>query len=303
MAITAKMVKELRDKTGAGMMDCKKALAETNGDIESAVDWLRKKGVASASKKAGRIAAEGKVVALAEGSRGVLVEVNTETDFTAKNENFVTFAQTVAKIALDNSPEDVDALGALDYPDTGRDVAGELKEKIATIGENMNLRRYGALDVSEGAVASYIHMGGKIGVLVALESSADADALLGVGKKIAMHVAASAPAFLDRSSVSEDALERERAVLSEQAKDSGKPDHIIEKMVTGRLNKYYGEVCLLEQPFVMDPDTKVGKYLDQAGKDLGTAVKVTGYLRFALGEGIEKRQEDFAEEVQKQMQG
>ncbi|MBF0611897.1 MAG: elongation factor Ts [Magnetococcales bacterium] len=301
MAVTAEMVKNLREKTGAGMMDCKKALSETNGDMEAATDWLRKKGLSSAAKKSSRVAAEGKVMARAVGGKGVLVEVNSETDFSAKNEKFVGFVEQVSQLALDKLPDSMDAFKALDFPGTGRSVSGELEQLIATIGENLVLRRYASLQVGQGVVASYIHMGGKIGVLVGLESAASADALLELGKKVAMHVAASAPSYLDRSSVDTSALDRERSILADQARASGKPENIIEKMVEGRLNKFYSEVCLLEQPFVMDQEVSVEKAVKAAAKDLGSDVKVTGFARFVLGEGVEKVEKNFAEEVAQQL--
>ncbi|MEG3640926.1 translation elongation factor Ts [Magnetococcus sp. PR-3] len=303
MAVTASMVKELREKTGVGMMDCKKALKETDGNMDAAVDWLRKKGMASAQKKSARVAAEGKVNTLSTGTVGVMVEVNSETDFTAKNDGFINFADTVTKLAADSGATDIDTLNGVDYPETGRNVGDELTNLIATIGENMNLRRMERMEVSSGLVSSYVHAGGKIGVLVGLESEASSDALQELGKKLAMHVAAASPQFLDRDNVDSAAMEREKSVLVEQAKASGKPDNIIEKMVLGRMNKYYGEVCMLEQPFVMDPDMKVSKIVDAAAKELGNAVKVTGFSRFQLGEGIEKKEEDFAAEVAKQIQG
>ncbi|MBF0099112.1 MAG: elongation factor Ts [Magnetococcales bacterium] len=300
MSVSASMVKDLREQTGAGMMDCKKALQETNGDMEAAVDWLRKKGLSSASKKSGRVAAEGKVVTTVEGNQGVVLEVNTETDFTSKNENFVAFAETAARVALAAQVGDVDALKPLSYPESGRTVEEELTHKIATIGENMNLRRLARVAVSEGVVVSYIHMEGKIGVLVGVQSAAtDKAALADLGKKLAMHVAASAPPWLDRSAVPPEALERERAILAEQARASGKPESIIEKMVLGRLDKFYGESCLLEQPFVMDPDQKVINVVESRAKELGSSIQITAFVRFVLGEGIQKKEEDFAAEVAK----
>ncbi|MBF0447144.1 MAG: elongation factor Ts [Magnetococcales bacterium] len=302
MAVTAQMVKNLREQTGVGMMDCKKALAETNGDMESAVDWLRKKGLASASKKAGRVAAEGKVVTASSGTVGILLEVNSETDFAAKNEKFIAFAQTSAELALQNKCSEIDALRGLPFPGTERTAEEELNHQIATIGENMNLRRVTCLEVSQGMVSSYIHMGGKIGVLVGLESgSGDSAALAELGKKIAMHVAASAPPYLDRGSVPAADLDREKNVLSEQARASGKPENIIEKMVEGRINKFYGENCLLEQAFVMDPDQKVIDVVKAAAKELDTQIDITGFSRFVLGDGIQKREDDFASEVAKQV--
>ncbi|MEO5348441.1 MAG: translation elongation factor Ts [Magnetococcus sp. YQC-3] len=300
MSVSAKMVKDLREQTGAGMMDCKKALEETGGEMEAAVDWLRKKGLSSASKKAGRVAADGKVVAVVDGNRGLLLEVNTETDFTSKNEHFVAFAETTARLGLQSGVTSVEQLQGLSYPETGRSVADELTHKIATIGENMNLRRLAALHVAQGVVVSYIHMEGKIGVLVGLNSpSADQAALTDLGKKLAMHVAASAPPWLNRAAVPAEALERERNVLADQARSSGKPESIIEKMVLGRIDKFYGESCLLEQPFVMDPDQKVNAVVAAKAKELGTSIEVTGFVRYVLGEGIQKKEEDFAAEVAK----
>lgn len=302
MAVTAKLVKELRDKTGAGMMDCKKALTETGGNVEEALDWLRKKGIASASKKSGRVAAQGKVMTATNGLRGAILEVNAETDFASKNEKFVDFAEKSVQVALEQAPADIEAFGAMTYPDSGLSMADELTNQIASIGENMNLRRVQILEVSSGTVASYIHMGGKIGVLVSLESpSDDQDALQALAKKLAMHVAAANPPYLNRDSVPAEDLEREKAVLTDQAKASGKPDNIIEKMVMGRLNKFYGENCLLDQEYVVDPDQKVGKVVTAAAKEIGSKITVTGYVRFALGEGIEKKQENFADEVNAQI--
>ncbi len=303
--ITASLVKELREKTGAGMMDCKRALGETGGDIENAVDWLRKKGLAAAAKKAGRVAAEGLVSVAADGLRGVAVEVNAETDFVARNEQFQGFAREAAKIAL-GTGSDIEVLKQASFPGTGRNVADELTAMIATIGENMNLRRAARLEVSQGIVASYVHSAtapglGKIGVLVALESAGDQGKLAELGKQIAMHVAAANPQFLDITSVDPAALDRERAVLTEQAQASGKPPAVIEKMVEGRVRKYYEEVVLIEQAFVMDPDQRISKVLEATGKALGHPVKLAGFVRFALGEGIEKEEKDFAAEVAAQL--
>lgn len=299
--ITAGLVKALRDKTGAGMMDCKRALAETAGDMEQAVDWLRKKGLAAAAKKAGRVAAEGLIGVAVEGSRGAVVEVNAETDFVARNAQFQAFVATVAKLALD-AGGDVERLAAMPYPDTGRTVAEELTHLIATIGENMALRRTAAIDVEEGIVAAYVHKGlgdglGRIGVLVGLATAAAGDAVADLGKKIAMHVAAAQPQAVSRAEVDQEALVRERAVLTEQARASGKPEAIIAKMVEGRLGKYYEDVCLLEQTWVIDGESKVKAVIEAAGKALGRPVTVTGFVRMVLGEGIEKRQDDFASEV------
>jgi len=298
--ITASLVKELRDKTGAGMMDCKKALAETNGDLEGAVDWLRKKGLAAAAKKSGRVAAEGLVAVATSGTAGAVVEVNAETDFVARNDKFQGFAAKAAEIALTTG--DVEGLKAAAYPGTSHTVQDELTSLIATIGENMNLRRATKLQVSAGVVASYIHTAiapglGKIGVLVALESTGDVAKLTELGKQIAMHVAAARPDALDVADVDVSALEREKNVLADQARASGKPENIIEKMVEGRLRKYYEEVCLLEQTYVIDGETKVRAVVEKVAKELGTPVKLTGFVRYALGEGIEKAESDFAAEV------
>ncbi len=299
--ITATLVKELRDKTGAGMMDCKKALSANDGDVEAAVDWLRTKGLAAAAKKAGRVAAEGLVAVASDGPRAAVVEVNSETDFVARNPQFQAFVATVARVAL-ASGGDLAALAAAPYPGTGKTVAAELTGLIATIGENMTLRRVAVLEVPHGAVASYVHSAvapgmGKIGVLVALESGAASETLDGLGRQVAMHVAATNPASLDVSSLDQALVERERTVLSEQARASGKPEAIIEKMIDGRIRKFYEEVVLLEQAFVVDPEQRVGKAVEAAAKAAGAPIKVGGFIRFALGEGIEKEASDFAAEV------
>ena len=299
--ITAALVKELREKTGAGMMDCKKALAETQGDLEGAVDWLRKKGLAAAAKKSGRVAAEGLVAVATAGAAGAVVEVNAETDFVARNDKFQAFALKSAELTLTGSG-DVEGLKATAYPDAGRTVQEELTNLIATIGENMNIRRSAKLSVPAGVVVSYVHSAiapglGKIGVLVALESTGDTAKLNELGKQIAMHIAAARPDALDIADVDTSALERERNVLAEQARASGKPENIVEKMLEGRIRKYYEEVVLLEQTYVIDGETKVRKVVENAAKDIGAPVKVTGFVRFALGEGIEKAESDFAAEV------
>lgn len=299
--ITAALVKELREKTGAGMMDCKKALTETAGDLEAAVDWLRKKGLAAAAKKSGRVAAEGLVAVATEGAVGAVVEVNAETDFVARNETFQEFAATVAKLALANDV-DVEGLKGLAFPGSERNVGEQLTHLIATIGENMSLRRVKRLSVSAGVVVPYVHSAiapglGKIGVLVAVESAGDAAKLADLGKQVAMHIAAARPDALDIADVDTSALEREKAVLSDQARASGKPENIIEKMVEGRIRKYYEEVVLLEQVYVIDQETKVRKVVENAAKDAGAPVKLAGFARFALGEGIEKAESDFAAEV------
>ncbi|MBK1836167.1 elongation factor Ts [Azospirillum sp. YIM B02556] len=299
--ITASLVKDLREKTGAGMMDCKKALNETQGDLEGAVDWLRKKGLAAAAKKSGRVAAEGLVAVATAGTKGAVVEVNAETDFVARNDKFQAFAAKCAELALATGG-DVEALKAAAYPGTSHTAQDELTSLIATVGENMNLRRSVTLSVSAGVVVSYVHSAiapglGKIGVLVALESTGDAAKLAELGKQIAMHIAAARPDALDIADVDSSSLERERNVLAEQARASGKPENIIEKMVEGRVRKFYEEVCLLEQTYVIDGETKVRKVVENTAKDIGAPVKVTGFTRFALGEGIEKAQSDFAAEV------
>ena len=297
---TAGSVKELRERTGAGMMDCKKALAETNGEMEAAVDWLRAKGLSAAAKKAGRTAAEGLVGVAVEGRRGAIVEVNSETDFVAKNEIFQDFVRNVASIALEKGA-DVEAIGAAGYP-SGGTVSEKLTDNIATIGENQSLRRAAMLEVNQGAVVSYVHNQvapglGKIGVLVALESSAPADTLNALGKQIAMHVAAAHPLALDADSLDQDLIERERSIALEKAKESGKPQNIVEKMVEGGLAKFRKEHALLTQLFVMDNKTPVAEVVASAAKDAGTGIELKGFVRFQLGEGIEKKQEDFAAEV------
>jgi elongation factor Ts len=298
--ISAALVKELRDKTGAGMMDCKKALGETAGDLEGAVDWLRKKGLAAAAKKAGRVAAEGLVGIATEGTSGAVVEINAETDFVARNVQFQGFVAGVGKLALTQG-DDVEALKAAAYGN-GKTTEEELTALIATIGENMNFRRAKKLSVGNGIVAGYVHSSiapglGKIGVLVALESTGDVTKLAEVGKQIAMHIAAANPLFLNIDSVDGAALEREKAVLTEQAAASGKPAEVVEKMVVGRVRKYYEEVVLVEQLFVIDGETKISKVVENAAKEAGAPIAVTGFVRFALGEGIEKQATDFAAEV------
>ena len=301
--ITATMVKDLREKTGAGMMDCKKALTESAGDMEAAIDWLRKKGLSAAAKKSGRVAAEGLVAVAASGNKAAVVEVNSETDFVALNPVFQNFASTIAKIALD-SGSDLEALKAKAYPETGRTVTEELTQLIATIGENMTIRRVTQLSVSKGIVSTYMHNAlapnvGKIGVLVAIESEADTAKLQELGKQLSMHVAAARPDALTVADVDTKALDRERNVLADQARASGKPEAIIEKMVEGRLRKYYEEVVLMEQLYVVDGESKVSKVIETAASALGKPVKVTAFARFQLGEGVEKAAEDFAAEVAK----
>jgi elongation factor Ts len=303
--ITASLVKELREKTGAGMMDCKRALSETAGNVEGAVDWLRTKGLAAAAKKAGRVAAEGLIGTSLAAQSGAVVEVNAETDFVARNETFQGVVRTIANLARERG-DDVEALKAVPYPGTGRSVADELTHMIATVGENMALRRARRLTVKNGVVAGYVHNAlaphlGKIGVLVALESTGDGERLAGLGRQLAMHVAAANPQYLDIASVDPAALERERAVLREQARASGKGDAIVDKMVEGRLRKFYEEVVLLEQIFVVDGESRVAKVVDTAAKEMKAPVKVTAFVRFALGEGIDRGTTDFAAEVAAQL--
>ncbi|CAH2599008.1 protein chain elongation factor EF-Ts [Rhodovastum atsumiense] len=293
--ITAALVKDLRERTGAGMMDCKKALTEAAGDMEAAIDWLRKKGLSAAAKKSGRVAAEGLVGVASGPNAAALVEVNAETDFVARNETFQGFVTEVAKVALAVG-EDIEAIKAAAYPGTGRTVGEELTHLVATIGENMNIRRARVLTVPQGVVATYVHSAvkpglGKIGVLAAVKGSSEIGALETLGRQIGMHVAAARPEALDVDSVDPAALDRERAVLSEQARASGKPEAIIEKMVEGRIRKYYEEVVLLEQVWVHDGESRVRAVLKKAGAEL------TGFARFQLGEGIDKQTGDFAAEV------
>ncbi|HJU18408.1 MAG TPA: translation elongation factor Ts [Stellaceae bacterium] len=303
--VTAALVKELREKTGAGMMDCKKALAETGGDLEGAVDWLRKKGLSAAAKKAGRLAAEGLVGVAAEGTAGAVVEVNSETDFVARNDIFQGFVRTVSALALAGDGT-LEALQRTAYPGSGRTVADELTHLIATIGENLVLRRAERLAVSEGLVASYVHNTlapglGKIGVIVALESQAPPEALAALGKQLAMHVAAASPLYLDIPSVPAAALDRERTVLQGQAEASGRPASVIERMIEGRLRKFYEEVVLLEQIFVVDQKSKITQVVEAAAKEAGAPIRVAGFVRFALGEGIDRPRSDFAAEVAAQL--
>ncbi|MBU6165509.1 MAG: elongation factor Ts [Alphaproteobacteria bacterium] len=299
--ITASMVKDLRDKTGAGMMDCKKALAETAGDMEAAVDWLRAKGLAAAAKKAGRTAAEGLVGVAVSGTRGAAVEVNSETDFVAKNDIFQAFVRTVTGLALD-SAADVEALAAMPFPGGEGSVAEKLTANIATIGEQQSLRRTAILEVGQGTVAAYVHNAvapgiGRIGVLVGLESAAPADVLEPLAKQLAMHVAAASPLALDEASLDQALVERERAIAREKAATSGKPDDIIEKMIEGGVRKFAQESTLMGQLFVMDGKTRIADVVAAAAKAAGTAITVKGYVRMQLGEGIEKQQSDFAAEV------
>lgn len=302
--ITAALVKDLREKTGAGMMDCKKALTENGGDIEAATDWLRTKGLSQAGKKADRVAAEG-VVAVAlrndgKGMTGAVIELNAETDFVGRNETFQGVARKVAAVALD-SGADVEAVRAAKTAD-GEEVQALVTNLIATIGENMAVRRTAKLTVSEGSISAYVHNAvapevGKLGVLVALQGAADQAAMQELGRKIAMHVAATNPLSLSAEDLDPAAIERERAVLVEKAKEQGRPENMIDKIVDGQISKFQREVVLLEQPFVMNPDQTIKALIADSGKELGAEIKMTGFVRLALGEGVEKKESDFAAEV------
>jgi len=301
--ITASMVKELREKTGAGMMDCKQALTENDGDMEKAIDWLRAKGLSKAAKKSSRAAAEGLVGVVTDGTRAALVEVNSETDFVARNEEFQKMVGEIARVALD-AKGDVEALKAATFPGSDKTVEEYVKEMVGKIGENMTVRRTAYLEVPEGAVVAYMHNQaapglGKIGVLVALESSGDAAKLEELGKKLAMHVAAAAPLALTEADIPAEVAERERAVYMEQARESGKPENIIEKMVEGRMKKFFKESVLMSQIFVMDNETPIEKVVKEAESEVGAPVKLAGFVRMQLGEGVEKKEEDFAAEVAK----
>ena len=299
--ITASLVKELRERTGAGMMDCKKALTATDGEPEAAADWLRTKGLAAAAKRSGKVAAEGLVGVAAGPQSAVIVEINSETDFVARNESFQAFVNKVAALALDNAG-DTDAIADLDYPGTGRTVAQEAANLTATIGENIGFRRARGLSVKKGVVATYVHGAlasgiGRIGVAVAIESDGDPSKLAEFGKQVAMHVAATAPKALTPEDLDAGDIARERAILAEQARESGKLDNIIDKMVEGRLRKFYEEVVLLEQTFVIDNETKIAAAVEAASTDIGAPVRIAGFVRFEVGEGIEKQENDFAAEV------
>lgn len=299
--ITAGMVKELRETTGAGMMDCKTALTENDGDMEAAVDWLRTKGLSKAAKKAGRVAAEGLVAVAVDGTRGVVVEVNSETDFVARNETFQKMVSRIAEVAA-STGGDFEALKAADFPGAGKSVEAHVTEMVGTIGENMTLRRSEALEVSAGAVAAYVHNQvasglGKIGVLVALESTGDAGKLAELGRQIAMHVAATSPLAATEAELDPAVVEKEREVLSAEARESGKPEEIIGKMVEGRIRKFYEEVVLSKQAFVIDPDVTVEKAIKNAEGDVGAPITLKAFRRYELGEGIQKETSDFAAEV------
>ena len=303
--ITAALVKQLREKTGAGMMDCKKALTETDGGLEEAVDWLRKNGLAQAARKAGRTAAEGLIGLATAPGRAALVEINAETDFVARNGDFQAVVRDVAGIAL-GCEGDVERLSAAPYPGTGRSVAEEITTLVATIRENIQLRRTAVLSVPAGVVGHYVHMAtaeglGRLGVLVALESGAPVESLERPAHELAMHIAAAGPQAVSRDSLDQAMVERERAVLAEQARAEGKPDNIIEKMIEGRLRKFFEEVVLLEQTWIIDGESRVKAVLESLAGALGTPVTVTGFVRYQLGEGIERESKDFAAEVAAQL--
>ena len=305
MSISAQMVKELRLKSSAGMMDCKKALTETNGDMDAAIDWLRKKGLATASKKAGRVASEGLIGIKLNNKSGAIVEVNSETDFVARNEEFQIFVNDICNIALENEA-DLNKILSSNFPGSSKNVQDTLTDKIAKIGENMSLRRAEMLSVTSGAVIGYIHNSvkddlGKIGVLVALESNADASQLNKLGKELAMHIAATSPSSLSIEDLSSELVDRERKVLIDQAMSSGKPEEIAKKMVEGRLRKFYSEVVLLEQIFVIDGETKVSDVVNKFSKEINEEIKINSFIRFNLGEGIEKDTKNFADEVADQL--
>ena len=301
MTLSASMVKELRDKSGAGMMDCKKALQETNGIMEEAVDWLRKNGLSAVAKKSGRVAAEGLIGVTVKESSGAIIEINSETDFVARNEIFQGFVRTCSELAIDNN-NDVNFLKQLAYPNSGRTVEEELTNNIATIGENMNIRRIETLKISNGVVISYVHNSvkeglGRLGVLVSIKTDVKSDKLLAVGKQIAMHIAATSPQSLNIEELDEEIVEREKQILIDQALASGKPKDIAEKMVIGRMQKFYQDVVLNEQTFVIDGETKIKDVIIKLGKDINSKVELTAFKRLTLGEGIEVADIDFAAEV------
>jgi len=302
--ISASQVKELREATSAGMMDCKKALVENDGNLEAAIDWLRAKGLSKAAKKADRVASEGLVCVAVEGSQGIVVEVNSETDFVAKNDTFQGIVREVSHIALKEASQSNDLMGTLPQAlmANGKSISDSLVEAVASIGENMNLRRAHGLSVSEGTVCAYIHNKvadnmGKIGVLVGLETQSQDAKIADTAKQIAMHIAASAPASLSQNDIDPELVSRERAVYQEQAEQSGKPENIIKGMVEGRMKKFFKEVCLLEQPFVMNPDLTVAQTIEALAKEVGQDIKLSNFVLFKLGEGIEKEESDFAAEV------
>ena len=300
--ISVSLIKELREKSGAGMLDCKKALTKSNGEVETAVDYLRKKGLATATKKSGRAAAEGLVGVASKGNTAVVIELNAETDFVARNEHFQNFLKQIVDLALQSKIETTEALKAADL--NGETVEAALTALIAKIGENMTLRRMQLLTVDQGVVATYVHNAampncGKIGVLVAVEASGSVERLGALGRQLAMHVAAARPESLNIDSLSAETVARERAVYEEKAKQSGKPPEIVEKIVEGSLQKFYKQTVLLEQTFVVDDESKVSSVLEKVGREVGSSIKIAGYIRYELGEGVEKKADDFASEVAK----
>lgn len=299
--VTAALVKQLREKTGAGMMDCKKALSENDADVEVATDWLRKKGLAAAAKKAGRLASEGLIGIQVQATRGALVEINSETDFVARNEDFQKLVRSVTELAPEANG-DPERLQAMQIPASGRSVTDEITQAVATIGENINFRRSGAIEVDEGVIGSYVHSQlspglGKIGVLIGLKSSGDQAELEVLGKQLAMHIAAAKPDAVSIDRLDPESVSRERAIYADQARASGKPENIVEKMVDGRMRKFYEEQVLLEQVFVVDTDLKVKEAIDRVAEKIGTSITVADFLRFALGEGLETKTENLADEV------
>lgn len=300
--ISGELIKQLRESSGAGILDCKKALTESNGDMDAATDWLRKKGLASAAKKASRVAAEGLVGVYTKDNKGYVLEINSETDFVARNEQFQKFVTTLLTLAYEKNVTNIDALKELAFPGTSHNVAEELSRNVATIGENLSLRRLQMLSVPHGIVAGYVHNAvvpnlGKIGTLVALESTGNTEKLAALGKSLAMHVAAAQPKSLQISDLPQDVVAREKEVLIEQIKDSGKPQEIIDKMIDGRLRKFYQDVVLLEQTYVIDGESRISDLLKKSEKDVGAPVSLVAFERFMLGEGIEKVQSDFSAEV------
>lgn len=300
--ISGELIKQLRESSGAGILDCKKALTESQGDMEAATDWLRKKGLASAAKKASRVAAEGLVGVYTKDNKGYLLEINSETDFVARNEQFQKFVSTLLTLAYDKNVTSIDALKDLTFPGTSHNVAEELSRNVATIGENLSLRRIQMLSVSHGVVVGYVHNAvipglGKIGTLIALESTGNVEKLTALAKSLAMHVAAAQPKSLQVSDLPQDVVAREKDVLMEQIKDSGKPQEIIDKMIDGRLRKFYQDVVLLEQTYVIDGETRISDLLKKSEKEVGAPITLKAFDRFMLGEGIEKVQSDFSAEV------
>lgn len=301
VGISSAQVKELRERTGAGMMDCKRALGESNGSMDDAIQWLRSKGLAAAAKKAGRVAAEGLVGVSIVGNAGVIIEVNSETDFVARNKIFQELVSNIASVSIENKG-DFDATANAAYPGSSSNVSQIITEMVGSIGENMQFRRSAGVEASNGYIISYIHNAiapdlGKIGVLLALETDASADVVDGLGKQIAMHIAATNPQSISIDDLDKSIIDQERTIYTEQAKDSGKPDNIIEKMVDGRVNKFYSEVVLMEQIFVIDNENKVSNVLYNFSKENNCDISIKQFVRFSLGEGIEKRNEDFVAEV------